>query len=276
MEVFSETILLWFPIMSRRLVLLVSFGIALLACSRCGQARVGLNSVSTEILGDGDALPMNRSAWEPKADLTVYQCMSDLECREGNYCHTSSRRPAHSHCKTCRRRKRPCLRDTMCCPANRCSNNICVPDVDGFVSERNPNIDGALSPLTKKKGRKKEAKGSPGISQVGNPCLRSSDCLDGLCCARHFWTRICKPMLREGQVCTRHRRKGNHGLELFQRCPCGDGLICRTLREPGTQLAAVSGFNFSATSSRYSSGLSSGSSSSAVSKAKLHVCHRTK
>lgn len=57
--------------MSRRLVLLVSFGIALLACSRCGQARVGLNSVSTEILGDGDALPMNRSAWEPKADLTV-------------------------------------------------------------------------------------------------------------------------------------------------------------------------------------------------------------
>uniref|UniRef100_A0A668SAA6 Uncharacterized protein n=1 Tax=Oreochromis aureus TaxID=47969 RepID=A0A668SAA6_OREAU len=205
---------------------------------------------------------------------TGNQMHFDLECREGNYCHTSSRRPAHSHCKTCRRRKRPCLRDTMCCPANRCSNNICVPDVDGFVSERNPNTDGALSLLTKKKGRKKEAKGSPG--QVGNPCLRSSDCMDGLCCARHFWTRICKPMLREGQVCTRHRRKGNHGLELFQRCPCGDGLICRTLREPGTQLAAVSGFNFSAISSRYSSGLSSGSPSSAVSKARLHVCHRTK
>uniref|UniRef100_A0A3Q2WZ57 Uncharacterized protein n=1 Tax=Haplochromis burtoni TaxID=8153 RepID=A0A3Q2WZ57_HAPBU len=169
----------------------------------------------------------------------VYQCMSDLECREGNYCHTSSRRPAHSHCKTCRRRKRPCLRDTMCCPTNRCSNT--------------------LSPLTKKKGGRQEAKGSPGRSeisvinpqyvspcllhislrvcvfvsgQVGNPCLRSSDCLDGLCCARHFWTRICKPVLREGQVCTRHRRKGNHGLELFQRCPCGDGLICRTLLTP--------------------------------------------
>nr|XP_004574933.1 dickkopf-related protein 2 [Maylandia zebra] len=260
--------------MSRWLVLLVSFGIALLACSRCGQARVGQNSVSTEILGDSDALPINRSAWEPRVDLTVYQCMSDLECREGNYCHTSSRRPAHSHCKTCRRRKRPCLRDTMCCPTNHCSNNICVPDVDGFVSERIPNTDGALSPLTKKKGGRQEAKGSPGRSQVGNPCLRSSDCLDGLCCARHFWTRICKPVLREGQVCTRHRRKGNHGLELFQRCPCGDGLICRTLREPGTQLAAVSRFNFSATSSRYSSGLSSGSASPA--KARLHVCHRSK
>lgn len=179
--------------------------------------------------------------------------------------------------------------------------DICVPDVDSFVSERIPNTDEALSPLTKKKGGRQEAKGSPGRSeisvinpqyvspcllhvslrvcvfvsdQVGNPCLRSSDCLDGLCCARHFWTRICKPVLREGQVCTRHRRKGNHGLELFQRCPCGDGLICRTLREPGTQLAAVSRFNFSATSSRYSSGLSSGSASPA--KARLHVCHRSK
>lgn len=179
--------------------------------------------------------------------------------------------------------------------------DICVPDVDGFVSQRIPNTDGALSPLTKNKGGRQEAKGSPGRSeisvinpqyvspcllhvslrvcvfvsgQVGNRCLRSSDCLDGLCCARHFWTRICKPVLREGQVCTRHRRKGNHGLELFQRCPCGDGLICQTLREPGTQLAAVSRFNFSATSSRYSSGLSSGSASPA--KARLHVCHRSK
>lgn len=179
--------------------------------------------------------------------------------------------------------------------------DICVPDVDGFVSERIPNTDGALSPLTKKKGGRQEAKGSPGRSeisvinlqyvspcllhvslrvsvfvsgQVGNPCLRSSDCLDGLCCARHLWTRICKPVLREGQVCTQHRRKGNHGLELFQRCPCGDGLICWTLRESGTQLAAVSRFNFSATSSRYSSGLSSGSASPA--KARLHVCHRSK
>uniref|UniRef100_A0A672Z8L8 Dickkopf N-terminal cysteine-rich domain-containing protein n=1 Tax=Sphaeramia orbicularis TaxID=375764 RepID=A0A672Z8L8_9TELE len=68
--------------------------------------------------------------------------------------------------------------------------------------------------------------------QVGDPCLRSSDCSESLCCARHFWTRICKPVLQEGQVCTRHRRKGHHGLELFQRCPCGNGLSCQMLREP--------------------------------------------
>lgn len=65
----------------------------------------------------------------------------------------------------------------------------------------------------------------PGME--GDTCLRSADCSEGLCCARHFWSRICKPVLTEGQVCTRHRRKGTHGLELFQRCDCGEGMTCR-------------------------------------------------
>ncbi|XP_009866279.1 PREDICTED: dickkopf-related protein 1-like, partial [Apaloderma vittatum] len=47
--------------------------------------------------------------------------------------------------------------------------------------------------------------------EEGDFCLRSSDCAAGLCCARHFWSKICKPVLREGQGCTRHRRKGTHG-----------------------------------------------------------------
>lgn len=126
--------------------------------------------------------------------------------------------------------------------------------------------------------------------QVGDPCLRSSDCSDGLCCARHFWTRICKPVLREGQVCTRHRRKGNHGLELFQRCPCGDGLSCRTLREPGARPSSASSsslvaaetkskFAASSSPSRHSSPhtsllSSSPKSSSAVAKTRLHVCQK--
>lgn len=132
--------------------------------------------------------------------------------------------------------------------------------------------------------------------QVGEPCLRSSDCLDGLCCARHFWTRICKPVLQEGQVCTRHRRKGNHGLELFQRCPCGDGLSCRTLRDPRTassskmavslssssssssllMAAAKSKFTSSSPSSSHLlSPLSTSAKSSAVaSKTRLHVCQK--
>lgn len=73
----------------------------------------------------------------------------------------------------------------------------------------------------------------PHAGEEGDFCLRSSDCAAGLCCARHFWSKICKPVLREGQVCTRHRRKGAHGLEIFQRCQCAEGLACRLQREHG-------------------------------------------
>ncbi|XP_044040244.1 dickkopf-related protein 2-like [Siniperca chuatsi] len=281
----------------RQLVLMVCLALVLLVCSRGGEARVRLNSIRTVILREGHALPMNRSTWEPSLDLTLYQCMSDLECSEGNYCHAPTKGPAHSRCQTCRRRKRRCHRDGMCCPGNRCSNNICVPDVDSFVSQRIPDSDGGMSPLSKKKGWRKrgkvDVKGSPGKGQVGDPCLRSSDCSDGLCCARHFWTRICKPVLRVGQVCTRHRRKGNHGLELFQRCPCSDGLSCRILQEPGARpssppsssllAAAMSKFAASSPSSRHSSphtsllsesSESSSSSAPPVAKTRLHVCQK--
>ncbi|XP_042368248.1 dickkopf-related protein 2-like [Plectropomus leopardus] len=277
--------------MDRELVLMVCLALVLVACSRGGEARVRLNSIRTVILREGHVLPVNRSAWEPSLDLTLYQCMSDLECSEGSYCHAPSKGPAHSRCQTCRRRKRRCHRDGMCCPGNRCSNNICVPDEDSFVSQRIPDSDGGMS---KKKGwRKREkmdVKGFSGKGQVGDPCLRSSDCSDALCCARHFWTRICKPVLREGQVCTRHRRKGNQGLELFQRCPCGDGLSCRALREPGAQsssppssslLAAAAKSKFAASSSRHSSPQTSllssstkSSSSPGVAKMRLHVCQK--
>lgn len=126
--------------------------------------------------------------------------------------------------------------------------------------------------------------------QVGDPCLQSYDCSEGLCCARHFWSHICKPVLREGQVCTRHRRKGNHRLELFQRCPCGDGLSCQKVREPGPgpspksapalseaemtpQLASAS--SPSRHSSPHTSLLSSTPKSlAAVAKTRLHACQK--
>ncbi|MEQ2218404.1 hypothetical protein XENOCAPTIV_002708 [Xenoophorus captivus] len=252
--------------MSLRLVLMMSAGVALLACTRRGVARVRLNSIRTVILNESHALPVNRTAWGPGVDLSVsvmkgcggnskrcrymrssplYQCMSDLECAEGNYCHIPTKGPAHSRCQTCRRRNRRCKRDSMC--------------------------------------------------QVGNPCLRSSDCSDSLCCARHFWTRICKPVLREGQVCTRQRRKGHQGSELFQRCSCGEGLTCRTVRDPNNRTpppsstllqneAIKSKSAASPSLSRHSSphtsmlstALSStlGKSSAVVAKTRLHMCQR--
>lgn len=74
------------------------------------------------------------------------------------------------------------------------------------------------------------AEGAVCAGEAGEPCLRSAHCAGGLCCARHFWTRICKPVLQEGQVCSRRRQRQDGGLELFQRCPCGHGLGCRALR----------------------------------------------
>ncbi|KAM4611660.1 dickkopf-related protein 2-like [Polymixia lowei] len=168
--------------------------LALAAAWTCVEARVKLNSIRTVILRETHALPGNTNTTSREDLHMLYQCISDLECSEGSYCHAPSKSHTYSRCQTCRRRKRRCHRDGMCCPGNRCSNR-----------------------------------------QVGDPCLRSSDCSEGLCCARHFWARICKPVLLEGQVCTRHRRKAHHGLELFQRCDCGEGLTCRTLREPDSQ-----------------------------------------
>ena len=65
--------------------------------------------------------------------------------------------------------------------------------------------------------------------QEGESCLRTFDCRPGLCCARHFWTKICKPVLLEGQVCSRRDRKDPaQAPEIFQRCDCGPGLTCRS------------------------------------------------
>ncbi|KAK1905122.1 Dickkopf-related protein 1 [Dissostichus eleginoides] len=132
--------------------------------------------------------------------------------------------------KTVESRKR-CARDSMCCAGNRCSNGVCqANDIDGadasivtgWQKHNNTMEHHAKKPSTAHNNQPISTKG-----QEGDNCLRSADCSEGLCCARHFWSRICKPVLTEGQVCTRHRRKGTHGLELFQRCDCGDGLSCR-------------------------------------------------
>lgn len=74
-----------------------------------------------------------------------------------------------------------------------------------------------------------KARVDPVPGQEGGSCLRTSDCGPGLCCARHFWTKICKPVLLEGQVCSRRGHKEPaQAPEIFQRCDCGPGLSCRS------------------------------------------------
>uniref|UniRef100_A0A3Q3B980 Dickkopf WNT signaling pathway inhibitor 1a n=2 Tax=Kryptolebias marmoratus TaxID=37003 RepID=A0A3Q3B980_KRYMA len=153
-------------------------------------------------------------------------CKANEDCRGDEFCND-----ARGVCLQCRKSRKRCVRDSMCCAGNRCSNGVCqandLHDTHGSTTgwhkhNNTMELQGKKPPT---------AHGFPPNSvkgQEGDTCLRSTDCSEGLCCARHFWSRICKPVLTEGQVCTRHRRKGNHGLELFQRCDCGEGLVCRT------------------------------------------------
>ncbi|XP_041866513.1 dickkopf-related protein 1-like isoform X2 [Melanotaenia boesemani] len=153
-------------------------------------------------------------------------CSDDEDCGGDEFCND-----ARSVCLPCRKSRKRCVKDSMCCAGNRCSNGVCqandLYDTDAFLStgwhKHNTTLEHqAKRPPTAPGYQPNAVKG-----QEGDTCLRSSDCSEGLCCARHFWSRICKPVLTEGQVCTRHRRKGTHGLELFQRCDCGEGLACR-------------------------------------------------
>ena len=58
----------------------------------------------------------------------------------------------------------------------------------------------------------------------GDTCTTGDSCDDGLCCAQHFWSRICKRILEEGDVCTKKRDRLT---SMFQRCRCGKGLSCK-------------------------------------------------
>ncbi|XP_030628264.1 dickkopf WNT signaling pathway inhibitor 1a [Chanos chanos] len=160
-------------------------------------------------------------------------CAVDGECGADEFCND-----ARGLCVPCRKRRKRCVRDAMCCGGNRCSNGVCQPmEMNATLSDK-PNVHVTPRPnyTAEALPKRTTAPFRPHQSlkgREGDTCLRSSDCSEGLCCARHFWSRICKPVLTEGQVCTRHRRKGNHGLELFQRCDCGDGLVCRSQKGGG-------------------------------------------
>nr|XP_060622820.1 dickkopf-related protein 1 [Anolis sagrei ordinatus] len=167
-----------------------------------------------------------------------FACAEDEDCEVEQFCPNSVRGGVHGApgCLACRRRRKRCHRDAMCCPGNLCHNGICVPlepdhlyhgEMEETIVE---NFDHGAAETHLKKTTSSSWLHHP-KGQDGAVCLRSSDCAEGLCCARHFWSKICKPVLKEGQVCTKHRKKGAHGLEIFQRCHCGDGLTCRLQKD---------------------------------------------
>ncbi|KAK7804449.1 hypothetical protein U0070_019849 [Myodes glareolus] len=196
----------------------VRFWVLLAAMAFCSLPLLGVSATLNSVLINSNAIknlppPLGGAAGQPGSAVSVapgvlyeggnkyqtldnyqpYPCAEDEECGTEEYCSSPSRGGAGvgiQICLACRKRRKRCMRHSMCCPGNYCKNG-----------------------------------------QEGSLCLRSSDCAMGLCCARHFWSKICKPVLKEGQVCTKHRRKGSHGLEIFQRCYCGEGLSCRIQKE---------------------------------------------
>ncbi|CAM9172309.1 unnamed protein product [Lampetra planeri] len=187
----------------------------------------GSGGKGTETVSPSPRTPPSGSMGHKLPADTLQQpgvCADDEECAGDEFCND-----ARGVCLPCRKSRKRCSRDSMCCAGNRCSNGVCqANDIDGtdgtMITGWNLH-NNSMEHHAKKPAQVHEPHTVKG--QEGDNCLRSSDCSEGLCCARHFWSRICKPVLTEGQVCTRHRRKGTHGLELFQRCDCGDGLACR-------------------------------------------------
>ncbi|KAL6487831.1 hypothetical protein MHYP_G00044570 [Metynnis hypsauchen] len=210
-----------------------------LATARHGASRDAENAIKSPPLGESPTAATNRSgvahsgaARKGNVRLQMYPCSSDKECSVGSYCHSPQHAP--SRCLSCRRRKKRCHRDAMCCPGNRCSNYICIPFSESLLSPHISPLEEHNKLSSKDKGWKRSGKAQAKLSlkgHDGDACLRSSDCSEGYCCARHFWTKICKPVLRQGEVCTKQRKKGSHGLEIFQRCDCAKGLACKVWKD---------------------------------------------
>ncbi|MEE6460485.1 hypothetical protein FKM82_000988 [Ascaphus truei] len=203
------------------------------------------NSIKSILVGQTPTIATNRSASilhgvshkKGKSLGQTYPCISDKECEVGRYCYSPHQ--SASSCIICRRKKKRCHRDGMCCPGNRCNNGICIPVAETILTahipalEGRPKKNGQLS--NKDLGWQNLGRHNSKMSHIkgheGDPCLRSSDCIEGFCCARHFWTKICKPVLHQGEVCTKLRKKGSHGLEIFQRCDCAKGLSCKVWKD---------------------------------------------
>ncbi|XP_007960523.3 dickkopf-related protein 4 [Chlorocebus sabaeus] len=165
------------------------------------------------------------------------QCLSDMDCNTRTFCLQSH--DEKPFCATCRGLRRRCQRDAMCCPGTLCMNDVCttMEDATPKLERQLDEQDGTHAEVTtghpvqenqpKRKPSIKKSQGRKG--QEGESCLRTFDCGPGLCCARHFWTKICKPVLLEGQVCSRRGHKDTaQAPEIFQRCDCGPGLLCRS------------------------------------------------
>ncbi|XP_034974542.2 dickkopf-related protein 4 [Zootoca vivipara] len=176
-----------------------------------------------------------RGSAEVSSSKKSAQCFTDKDCPAGKFCNKAWEELPF--CAACHGLRRRCQRNTMCCPGMLCLNEVCSQtEKMTLVEEKKCEKQAGLSskaavqcPVPASNILKKGNTQTPNNKvEEGESCLRTSDCAAGLCCARHFWAKICKPVLKEGQVCSRRGQKdGSQGPEIFQRCDCGPGLSCQ-------------------------------------------------
>lgn len=64
------------------------------------------------------AAPLTPSASSPQP----FPCAEDEDCGPEEFCGGAARGGGAPLCLACRRRRKRCLRDAMCCPGTTCSN----------------------------------------------------------------------------------------------------------------------------------------------------------
>ena len=123
----------------------------------------------------------------PCSLLQIY-CRKDRQCGTGNYCHRH-----YGSCHKCKKIGAKCRRDHVCCKGFEC-------------------VFGSCRKIVKR-------------GNYLSKCKKDKHCKKGLCCAKAHGEFVCKPLLRENQICS--FLEGGVAYTVNHGCPCGAGLVCK-------------------------------------------------
>ncbi|ELW69393.1 Dickkopf-related protein 1 [Tupaia chinensis] len=100
--------------------------IALVAAALCGHPLLGASATLNSVLVNSNAI---KNLPPPLGGAAPYPCAEDEECGTDEYCASPTRGGAAGVqiCLACRKRRKRCVRNAMCCPGNHCKNGICMP-----------------------------------------------------------------------------------------------------------------------------------------------------
>ncbi|XP_076051912.1 dickkopf-related protein 1-like [Oratosquilla oratoria] len=139
-----------------------------------------------------------------------------------------------------------CTTDHFCGRGSFCDRHyaVCLPQVeeggdcrrDGMCTKGHDCVFGQC--------QKRVRKGLEGAR-----CRRSSDCNDGLCCARRHGQGVCQQLLPLGHKC--YVPGGGLEYSLNEMCPCESGLVCKFTGTPPTAPPASDGDGKSDTTWRF-------------------------